>query len=208
MSEITAPDQSAIREMLDRDSIFNLVRLERFWRDQCEWDKLEASFTEDGVVRVSWFEGSAHDFAEGSRGMRHSGTLTKHLILPTHLRLNGNRALAESYGQVHLCDKLDGIEYELICHCRFLSRVVRTTQGWRLATLECIYIRDVMSAIKPWETLVIDPDRLAKQRHAYRFLSYVLSARYKINQVLPGDDRPDILEKLYKAASDWLETGA
>jgi hypothetical protein len=202
-------DQNTLREMIDRDAIFNLVRLERFWRDQREWDRLEASYTDDGFVRVSWFEGTAREFVKRSRDMHQGGTRSKHLILPTYARINGDRALAESYGQVQIRARLEGIEYDLTSHCRFLSRVRRSGAEWRFATFEAIYIRDTITPVNPWEQLKIDAQKALKLREAYRFLSYSLSAAgYTINQDLPGDDRPDILTPFYQANERWLETGA
>ncbi|MBF6568942.1 MAG: nuclear transport factor 2 family protein [Candidatus Binataceae bacterium] len=200
--------QDTLREMLDRDAIFNLVRLERFWRDQREWDRLEASYTDDGIVRVSWFEGTAREFVKRSRDMHQSGTRSKHLILPTYARINGDRALAESYGQVQIRASLEGVEYDLTSHCRFLSRVRRSGTEWRFATFEAIYIRDTIAPVNPWERLKIDAQKASKLRESYRFLSYSLSAGgYTVNQELPGDDRPDLLKPLYQAADRWLATG-
>jgi len=204
MADLSGLDITAIKTMLDRDAIFDLVRLERLWRDQCEWEKLDASYTDDGFVRVSWFEGSAHEFVRRSREMFNTGTLSKHLILPTLLRIEGDRALAESYGQVQIRGKLEGVEYDLVSHCRFLSRVARTRAGWRLGSFDAIYIRDNVTAVYPSERLPITADTVAKYRSSYRFISYLLGARYPVSQELPGDDRPDLVEKLYKEGEAWL----
>lgn len=208
MSDLSSSDQKALREVLDRDAIFDLVRLERFWRDQCEWDRLLAAYTEPSLVRVSWFEGSARDFVEGSRKMHQRGGHSRHVILPTYLRIEGDRALAESVGQVHIRGKLDGVEYDLIAYCRFLSRVVRTAAGWRFATFEAIYDHDTIAPVNPSERLAIDAKQLATMRPAYKLLSYTLAASgYTVNPDLPGDDRPETVKPLYEAAERWLKTG-
>jgi hypothetical protein len=206
MADMSGIDVGALREMVDRDAIFNLVRLERFWRDQCEWEKLEASYTEDGTVKVSWFEGSAREFVRRSREMHSTGTLSKHLIMPMHARIKGDRALAESYGQVQIRGRLEGVEYELINHVRFVSRVVRTASGWRLASFDCIYMRDVAMAVNPWERLPITPEAVARFRPSYRYLSLLLGARYPINQELPGDDRPERSKALYDSNERWFNS--
>jgi SnoaL-like domain len=201
-------DQKALREVIDRDAIFDLVRLERFWRDRCEWDRLLAAYTEPAVVRVSWFEGSAREFVAGSRKMHERGGQSRHVILPTYLRIEGDRALAESVGQVHIRGKLEGVEYDLIAYCRFVSRVVRTAAGWRFATFEAIYDHDALAPVNPSDRLAIDAHQLATMRPAYRFLAYTLAAAgYKVNPDLPGDDRPESLAPLYEAAERWLKTG-
>jgi hypothetical protein len=207
MANLSDLEAGAVRYTLERDAIFDLVRLERFWRDQCEWDKLEASYTQDATVTVSWYQGSAAEFVRRSREMFNTGTLSKHLILPTYLRINGNRALIESYGQVQIRGRLEGVEYEMISHCRFLSRVLRTPTGWLLGSFDAIYIRDVVAAVNPWEHLPIAPEAVAKYRPSYRFLSHLLGSRYPINQELPGDDRPELTKALYSTAERWLERG-
>ncbi len=212
MSETSNPpasvDQKALRAVLDRDAIFDLVRLERFWRDRGEWDRLLASYTDPSLVRVSWFAGTARELVEGSRKMHERGGHRRHVILPTYLRIEGDRALAESVGQVHIRGKLEGIGYDLIAYCRFLSRVVRTREGWRFATFEAIYDHDVIAPVNPSDRLAIDPNQLAGLRASYRFLSYTLAlGGYQVDPDLPGDDRPEPLQQLYQAADRWLKTG-
>ncbi len=200
--------EQALSQLIDREAIFDLVRLERFWRDRGEWDKLLAAYVEPSLVRVSWFSGGAREFVEGSRRMHERGGHSRHLILPTSLRIEGDRALAESVGQVHIRGKLEGVAYDLIAHCRFLSRLVRTKDGWRFATFEAIYDHDVIAPVNPGERLAIDAKKLEGLRPAYRFLSCTLAAGgYKVDQELPGDDRPDLLKPLYEAAERWLKTG-
>jgi|SRR5579884_3007063 hypothetical protein len=200
--------EQQLGELLDREAIFDLVRMERFWRDRGEWDKLLGAYAEPSLVRVSWFSGSARDFVEGSRRMHQRGGHSRHVILPTALRIEGDRALSESVGQVHIRGRLEGVAYDLIAYCRFLSRLVRTAEGWRFATFEAIYDHDTIAPVNPGERLAIDPARLEGLRPAYRFLSYTLAAGgYQVDPELPGDDRPDLLKPLYEAAERWLKTG-
>ena len=41
----------------DRRAIEQLLRLERWWRDQGERDKLAEAYVEDSHVRTTWFTG-------------------------------------------------------------------------------------------------------------------------------------------------------
>jgi hypothetical protein len=52
----------------DRQSIADLMT---GWihRDLAEWDRLGALFHADATIEISWFEGLASDFVEGSRRM-------------------------------------------------------------------------------------------------------------------------------------------
>jgi hypothetical protein len=67
-----------------------------------------------------------------------------------------------------------------------------------------VYLRDELVPAVPGQTIVIAPEALAKFRPSYRLLSYVLSQNnYQVNADLPGDDRPDTVEKLEHELFGW-----
>jgi SnoaL-like domain len=192
----------------DTQAIAQLVRTERFWRDRCEWDQLAECYTEDSLVRTTWFHGTGREFAEASRDMLERGRHSLHLITPTHLRVNGDRALSESLGEIHNRSAIEGVEVDTIMYCRFFSRVRRTEDGWRLASFDGIYHKDVIAPVIPGERLPVDWERMMSLRPSYRVWAYMISLRgYEIGQDELGDDRPDLLEPFYAAAEWWLETG-
>src|SRR6266403_523227 len=47
-------------------------------RDLAEWDQLRELFHPDGTIEISWFEGLASDFVDGSMRMGKSDLRTKH----------------------------------------------------------------------------------------------------------------------------------
>ena len=191
--------------LIDREEIFDLVRLERFARDQGDFDRLADLYTQDSRVRVSWFTGTGRAFAEASRAVLASGLVSKHLIVPMKVEIAGECALVESYGQVQSRDMVGGVLTDLVAHCRFYSRVARTVDGWRLASFDCIYQRDELKAVNPTQALPIDWERLSKLRPSYCFLISIAEARgYRIDHELPGDDRPDLVAALYREGAAWL----
>ncbi|HLG89764.1 MAG TPA: nuclear transport factor 2 family protein [Alphaproteobacteria bacterium] len=201
------PTSEKLQWLLDREEIFDLVRSERFARDQGEFDRLAALYTPDSRVRVSWFTGTGKAFADASRAVLASGLISKHLVVPMKVEISGNRALVESYGQVQSRDTVGGALTDLVAHCRFYSRVRRTAQGWRLASFDCIYQRDELKAVNPAQALPIDWTRLAELRPSYCFLIAIAEARgYRIDHELPGDDRPDLVAALYREGAAWLST--
>lgn len=203
-------DGKALADQLDKLAIIELVRLERFWRDQGEWDKLAAAYTEDSYVRTTWFEGTGTEFAEASREMAEErGRASKHHITPTVVRINGDRALVESLGEIHNRSELDGVEVDTIQYCRFFSRVVRTQGGWRLATFEGIYHKDVMAPVHPGDEVPLEREELGRLRAPFRIWAYMLSRRgYEVSQDdIVADDRPDLLASFYAAAERWLTDG-
>ena len=80
-----------LERLLDRTEIFDLVRLERHYRDVKNWDGLLGSFLSGAIVRTTWFEGTAAEFVDASRKkMSRTGAIIsspKHWIMPTVLQL-------------------------------------------------------------------------------------------------------------------------
>ena len=191
----------------DKLEISELVRLERFWRDQLEWDKLMDCFTEDATVCTTWFDGSAREFVDASRDMAKRGTGAKHLISPTYININGDRAICESPAEIHIRVMLDDVEADIMQYCRFYSRVRRTQVGWKIVTFEGLYQRDTLTPVNPTQNLPVDWDHINSLRPSYRFLNYVLSkGGWDIPDTRIGDDRPDLLDAFYNDANEWLES--
>src|SRR5579872_1569540 len=84
------PTNERLQWLLDREELFDLVRLERFARDQGDFDRLTASYTPDSRVRVSWFTGTGKAFADASRAVLSSGLVSKHLIVPMRVEIKGD----------------------------------------------------------------------------------------------------------------------
>jgi hypothetical protein len=201
-------DEFDLSEQLDKLRIAELVRVERLWRDRGEWDKLADAYIAESHVRTTWFSGTGKEFADASREMaerrsRHS----KHLINPSEIRVNGDRALVESLGEIHNRDELDGIAVDTIQYCRFFSRLVRTSAGWKFSTFEGIYQKDVISPVYPGDVIPVDRDELAALRPSYRIWAYMLKRKgYEIpqNEDIVSEDRPDLVAAFYREAESWL----
>ena len=207
MSTVQAGRES-VAEILDEQAISELVRLERFWRDRAEWDRLAECHTEDSHVKTTWFEGTGREFAAASREMAEKGRLSTHLITPTHIRVNGDRALVESLMEIHNRGAIEGVEVDTIMYGRFFSRVCRTSAGWRLASFDGIYHKDVIMPVNPAQKVPIDWAELSGFRPSYRIWAYMISRRgYRVTHDELGDDRPELLQTFYRAAEHWLETG-
>jgi SnoaL-like domain len=204
----TPAREAELAELLDRQALMELVRMERFWRDRGEWDRLGACFTADARVRTTWFDGTASEFVAASREMAVRGRHSIHLITPTHVRINGDRALVESPGEIHNRDVLDGVEVDMIMYCRFFSRALRTDAGWRLHSFDGIYQRDVLTPVDPSQRLPVDWGALRRLRPSYRIWAYTLGLRgYDVSQNIPADDRPDLMREFYAEADRWLAAG-
>jgi hypothetical protein len=202
-------DPRLLIEMLDKQAIAEIVRLERFWRDRAAWDKLAEAYTEDSKIKTTWFDGNGREFAEASREMAEKrGRSSIHMVTPTEIRVNGDRALCESLGEIHNRTTLEGVEVDTLMYCRFFSRLRRTPEGWRLASLDGIYTKDQIAPVNPADELPFDFAELHELRPSYRVWAYMISRRgYDIGLEERADDRPDLLEPFYAAADHWLRTG-
>jgi len=206
---MTDPAHAArVARLLDRTEIFDLVRFERLCRDQRDFSGMVACYVANAPVRTTWFDGTVEDFAEASRRKMTSGSQAKHWIMPARLEIAGARALVESPALIFDRLTFDGIEFDIFQYCRFVSRVIKTTAGWRLGSFEGIYQRDQMQTVDPRQPLPVDWDVIATLRPSYKFIGYTQVKRgYNVNPDLLGDDRPDLLDAFYAREQKWLKTG-
>ena len=136
--------------------------------------------------------------------MAQGGLGAIHTINPVDIHIRGSKALSESTGNIQIRTQHAGEEYDLVSWTRFVSRLSKTTDGWRLLTLDVIYDRDSLTPVVLTQAAPIDLDDLGP-RMSYRCVSWVLSKQgFKIKQDLPGTDRPETVTKLMKSSLDWL----
>jgi SnoaL-like domain len=200
--------QARLERLLDRTEIFDLVRFERLCRDQRDFAGMIACYVPNAPVRTTWFDGTIEDFAAASRQKMTSGSQAKHWIMPARLEIDGDRALVESPAVIFDRLSFDSIEFDTFQYCRFVSRVIRCADGWKLGSFEGIYQRDQMQTVDPRDPLPVDWDLLKTLRPSYKFIGYTQVKRgYKLNPELLGDDRPDLLEAFYAREQQWLATG-
>jgi hypothetical protein len=200
--------QARLERLLDRTEIFDLVRYERLCRDQRDFPGMIACYVPNAPVRTTWFDGTIEEFAEASRKKMTSGSQAKHWIMPARLDINKTRALVESPAVIFDRLTFDGIEFDTFQYCRFVSRVIKTAQGWKLGSFEGIYQRDQMQTVDPRDPLPVDWDVVKTLRASYKFIGYTQVKRgYALNPELLGDDRPDLVQAFYAREQKWLETG-
>ncbi|HEY0119398.1 MAG TPA: nuclear transport factor 2 family protein [Cellulomonas sp.] len=189
-------------------TLFAVVRRERRARDAADWDGMADLYWPGSIVRVTWFEGTAEGFIDGSREKREASPGGFHVIVPAWCEVNGDRALVESQGQIVLRPRLDGVRCDVTSWCRFFSRIERRAGQWRLRSFDSIYGKDRLDPVIPGQRVTIDEEELAAGRVSYQFLTYINSRSGRpVPQDLPGDDRPDLLAAFYADAREWLELG-
>jgi len=151
------PDQATLE---DRQSIADLMT---GWihRDLAEWDKLRELFHPDGTVEISWFEGLAADFVDGSMRMGKSDLRTKHVVSAPVVTFNGNKAIVETNAVVIA----ENVRLDLGCstHARFYDQVEKR-QG----------IYDFSYFNFPQGEVEIDRELVKKYPREYASLAYLL----------------------------------
>jgi hypothetical protein len=120
----------------DRQDILDLMT---GWmhRDLANWDGLAQLFHPDGTIEVTWFEGLAKDFIEGSVKMGKSDFRSKHFIGQPIVRFNGQKAIAETNAMIIV----DNAALNLGCvtHNRFYDLVEKRNGAWKILRRQTIY---------------------------------------------------------------------
>ena len=183
----------------DRQSIADLMT---GWihRDLAEWDKLRDLFYPDGTIEISWFEGLASDFVEGSRRMGQSDIRTKHFIAAPLVTFNGNKAIAETNAVVIG----ENVRLDLGCsaHARFYDQVEKRGGVWKIVKRQGIY--DFATFNFPQGVVEIDRALVKKYPREYAALAYLLEmSGFPVKRVFAT--RGSDLEKTMKAKGQaWL----
>jgi SnoaL-like protein len=193
-----------VLESADITVITQLILRERESRDLGRWERMRGCFWPDSHVRVTWFRGNGADFVTGSIDMARRGVLAKHRLGPILVNLAGNRAVASLSAIIDIPTKLQGMEFTLSSHTRFLYRVERRAGRWGIISFDAIYVRDELTSPIPGQSLKIDAEELKRFRSTYRMLSYCLSMQgYEVDTELAGEDRPDSVDALNQELYGW-----
>lgn len=171
-------------------------------RDLGEWDQLRNLFHPDGTIEITWFEGLASDFVDGSMRMGASDLRTKHLIASPRVTFNsaGNKTLLETNAIIIA----ENIKLNLGCEChnRFYDLAEKRNGQWKLFHRQSVY--DMGTFTFPQGIVEIDPATVAKYPREYAALAYLLEkSGFPLGRVFAT--RGSELEKEMKdAAQRWL----
>ncbi len=190
-------------DLEDRAAVIDLVQTERAARDQGQWDRMAACYHAASTVSISWIETTGPDFVAASKTAFANGIRHLHRMSPSIVTLNGDRALAETGCVILLPGKIGDVPVTVSADARLFARAEKRGV-WRLSRLAGLYLTDSWQ-FETGVTPTIDRDRLAAYRAPYRHLSYLLAESGKQARAdLPGLDRPDLCEALYRAEGAWL----
>jgi len=194
----------------DELELFDLVRRERFSRDQRRFAEMAACFHPGAWVRTTWYDGvGGLAYVEATRSLLgdapagpYSG---KHWVFPAFASVAGDRATVESPAKIFLRDVVGGVEVEIHAYCRFFSRAVRVAGAWKLLTFHVLFEWDELRPVLPGSVPALDAELLAGLRPSYRYLGYMQVQRgVKLNPDLLGDDRWPELVAFHAREAAWL----
>lgn len=171
-------------------------------RDLGEWEQLRNLFHPDGTIEITWFEGLASDFVDGSMRMGESDVRTKHLIGTPVVTFNANatRAIVETNAMIIG----ENVKLNLGCigHNRFYDMAEKRDGVWKLFHRQSIY--DMASFTFPLGMVAIDQSMVGKYPREYAALAYLLEkSGFPVQRVFAT--RGSILEQQMKASgARWL----
>jgi hypothetical protein len=183
----------------DRQSIADLMT---GWihRDLAEWNKLRELFHPDGTIEISWFEGLASDFIDGSMRMGESDLRTKHVVSAPLVSFNGSKAIVETNAVI----VAENVRLDLGCstHARFYDQVEKRNDVWKIVKRQGIY--DFSYFNFPDGMVEIDRALVKKYPREYASLGYLLEkSGFPVKRVFAT--KGSNLEKTMKAdGRAWL----
>ncbi len=195
---------TALRTLLDRAAITQVVQDWGLARDTGRWDQLLAFHTFDATVQTTWFVGSAAEFVKRSRQAFDGGAKVQHFIGAATIELRGKRAVAETRMVLQVRASVHGVLVDLTCHGLFHDLFVHNAEGWRIQQRVPVYEKDRLDTLVPNQVLRLDVEKLAALPEGCRHLTYVQSqggAHITPDLPIPGSLA---LERLHRQGRDWL----
>ncbi len=189
----------------DELAIERLQRNWGLWRDTRRWEELRGTFAPNARIKTTWFDGAAADFVAASIRSAEKPVLVLHSIGASTVSIQGRRALAETRVTLLLRDRLEGAEVDVVCHGRFIDRLVKQDdERWAILERLPIYEKDSLTPTRPGTPLQLDEAALARFPVGYRHLAYLQSrAGATIVMDIPAHNSEE-QRQLYAMAEAWL----
>ena len=171
-------------------------------RDLGEWEQLRNLFHPDGTIEITWFEGLASDFVEGSIRMGASDVRTKHLIGTPVVTFNANatRAIVETNAMIIA----EHVKLNLGCigHNSFYDMAEKRDGVWKLFHRQSIY--DMASFTFPLGMVAIDHSAAEKYPREYAALAYLLEkSGFPVQRVF-ATRGSDLEQQMKASGTRWL----
>lgn len=202
------PDTNKVNAQ-DHAEISQLLLSWGFYRDHKMWDELRSTFVEDGTIHLTWYIGSIKGFVEGSQAMSKSPVKTMHVMKPSMITVNCDRAITITPASIMARAEVASPGLDLTSEALFYDFVVKQNGTWKISRRYCIYQKDRLDSIEPslvfwWRSLWMNT---SEYDPAYKYLGFMLKKTGFAVQ--PGQyvDNTPKTQKLYDEGSAWLAAG-
>lgn len=141
--------------------------------------------------------------------MSSGGVSAIHSVQPVEVQINGSRAISESTGSITIRFVQGSTEYDCTALCRFLSRLEKVENEWKLRTLECIYIRDYIVPTVPGSenASTFEMKGSTVTRKSYQCLGWLLTSQgFPVGNDMPGVDDQDSVNAVMDKHQTWLKS--
>ncbi len=175
-------------------------------RDQGRWPDLLATFTPDGEISVSWFSGPFPKFVDRCRAGFEAGQRSKHHILPSVVRVAGDRAIGETSIVIHVRQDVGGVPVDMTSHGRFLDRLEKRNGLWAIRERCAIYERDRLDPVEPSEAFdrIFRTSDFSTYPAQYRYMAARLAAIGRPLAAVVYRDGEGETADLYARYEAWL----
>jgi SnoaL-like domain len=190
----------------DKCACAELIQAWGLYRDQGRWNDLLATFHPGGAIHVSWFRGPFAEFVEKSC----RGGPSKHHILPSIVRVKGERALAETSITILVRQEIDGVLCDMTSRARFLDRLERRQSTWKMLERAAIYEQDRLDPVVPSDAFdrMMQAAAMSDYPAAYRYMAFrIVAAGRSLALPIHYDGAPHTRE-LYSRYEAWLAAGS
>jgi hypothetical protein len=190
----------------DKFACAELIQAWGFFRDQGKWPELLATFAPEGQISVSWFRGSFREFVDRCRQSFEAGQRSKHHILPSSVRVAGERAIGETNIVILVRQKIGAVSADMTSYARFLDRLERRGGRWVILERAAIYERDRLDPIEPSEAFnqLFKTGDLSIYPEQYRYMAARLVAAGRALAPLVYRDGSPETAQLYAHYNAWL----
>jgi len=160
--------------LADKHACAELIQSWGLYRDQCRWPELLGTFHPDGEIAVSWFRGPFNQFVEHCK----RGGPSKHLISPSLVRVNGDRAVAETNIVILVRQVIETIPVDMTSRARFLDRLERRQGAWKICERAAIYEQARLDPVEPSDAFarIMQAADAASYPEPYRYMAVRLAA--------------------------------
>lgn len=190
----------------DRLAILQLLGDWALFRDSGYWEELRGVFASDGRMTTNSTTGTADEFVAYGRQLREAGLLSHHFPGPTLVRINGDKAIAQTVATLMTRASVHGVEVDVSVLLRYLDRLVREDGAWKIQDRHPMYIKDRMDPVIPGTPIAIDHALLEACPPGCRYLIYMARANgVPASPIVPTVFDTPAADVLIAAAQAWMD---